>query len=95
MQVVCINDKKRPHIISEDEWITEGEVYTVINIQEMSLQSGKLGYKLKEITLTQKSAPYEYYDADRFEILFDVSLKNVLSEDLDDDMIEPADFDLI
>ena len=97
MQVVCINDKNKPDIIPEEEWISEGEIYTVISIHQMGLQAGKLGYELEEITLTEKSAPYEFFDANRFEIIFEVSLRDVLSEDLeeDDDIIEPADFDLI
>jgi hypothetical protein len=32
----------------------------------MGLQPGKIGLKLKEVNLTQKSFPYEYYDANRF-----------------------------
>ena len=95
MQVVCINDKNKPSIIPDCEWIQEGEVYTVIGIKRMGLQSGTLGYELEEVTLTDRSAPFEYYDADRFEVLFDVSLRTVLSEDLEDELVEPADFDLI
>jgi hypothetical protein len=32
----------------------------------MGLQAGKVGLKLKEVQLTEKSFPYEFYDANRF-----------------------------
>ena len=68
MKVVCINDSNRPAKISETEWIKKGEHYTVVEVAQMGLQAGKLGYKLKEVNLSKKSFPYEYYDAHRFAI---------------------------
>ena len=68
MKVVCINDSNRPTKISESEWIKKDEQYTVIEVAQMGLQAGKLGYKLKEVSLSKKSFPYEYYDAHRFAI---------------------------
>lgn len=32
----------------------------------MGLQAGKIGLELKEVKLTERSFPYEYYDASRF-----------------------------
>ena len=55
MKVICIDDSKKPSKISSDEWIQEGVVYTVVEV-----------VRLKEVNLSQKSFPYEYYDATRF-----------------------------
>lgn len=95
MQVVCINDKNKPNIIPQEEWIEEGTIYTVIGVRKMGFQRETLGYELEEVTLTEESAPYEFYDAERFAILFDVSLRQVLQEEKKEEFIEPADFDLI
>ena len=66
MKVICIDATKKPNRISPDEWIKEGVVYTVINAIKMGLQAGKVGLDLKEVKLTERSFPYEYYDASRF-----------------------------
>lgn len=66
MKVICIDSSNKPSKISSDEWIQEGVVYTVVEVINMGLQPGKLGVRLKEVTLTQKSFPYEYYDSTRF-----------------------------
>jgi len=66
MKVICIDSSKKPNKISADEWIKEGVVYTVIHAVKMGLQAGKVGFKLKEVNLTEKSFPYEFYDATRF-----------------------------
>lgn len=66
MKVICIDSSNKPSKISSDEWIQEGVVYTVVEVIKMGLQPGKLGVRLKEVTLTQKSFPYEYYDSTRF-----------------------------
>lgn len=66
MKVICIDSSNKPSKIASSEWITEGIVYTVVSAVNMGLQPGKIGLKLKEIQLTEKSFPYEYYDAVRF-----------------------------
>lgn len=66
MKVICINSQGKPDNISFNEWIQEGEVYTVIQIDRMGLQHGTIGFKLEEIELTDESFPYEFYDAERF-----------------------------
>ncbi len=66
MKVICINSQGKPDNISFNEWIQEGEVYTVYQIDKMGLQHGKIGFKLEEIELTDESFPYEFYDAERF-----------------------------
>jgi hypothetical protein len=66
MKVICIDSSKKPAKISSDEWIQEGIVYTVVEVVNMGLQQGRLGVRLKEVTLSEKSFPYEYYDSSRF-----------------------------
>jgi hypothetical protein len=66
MQVICIDSSNKPKKISPYEWITEGTVYTVVEIVKMGLQAGRFGYKLKEVQLSEQSFPYEYYNAERF-----------------------------
>jgi hypothetical protein len=66
MKVICIDASNKPAKISLDEWIEEGIVYTVVSIVKMGLQPNKLGIALKEVQLSEKSFPYEYYDATRF-----------------------------
>jgi hypothetical protein len=66
MKVICIDSSNKPSKIAESEWIQEGIVYTVVLSVNMGLQPGKIGLKLQEVELTQKSFPYEYYDSSRF-----------------------------
>lgn len=66
MKVICIDASNKPSKISSDEWIQEGVTYTVVEVVNMGLQPGKLGIRLKEVNLTEKSFPYEYYDSSRF-----------------------------
>jgi hypothetical protein len=53
----------------------------------MGLQAGRVGFKLKEIDLTQKSFPYEYYDASRF-----IPVEGLKAEE---EKLEEAELDLI
>jgi uncharacterized protein YacL (UPF0231 family) len=71
MKVRCINSANKPTRIPDNEWIEKGKEYTVINAVPIQLQAGKLGYELAEITLSEKSFPYQYYDSDRFTICID------------------------
>ena len=89
MKVICIDDSKKPAKISSDEWIQEGVVYTVFESVNMGLQPNKIGLKLKEITLTKKSFPYEYYDSARF-----IPIEGLLSE-REEVMEEEFELDLI
>jgi len=76
MKVICINSQNKPSKISTEEWIKEGEVYTVTNVVNMALTPGKLGFLLKEVQLSPNSFPYEYYSADRFAPYAELSLKS-------------------
>ena len=69
MQVICINDSNKPKRVSQSEWITKGKIYTVVEVVKMNLQNNKLGYRLKEVQLSDQSFPYEFYSAERFGIV--------------------------
>lgn len=91
MQVICIDDSNKPKRISLAEWISEGKVYTVVEIARMNLQNNKFGYRLKEIQLTDHSFPYEYYSAERF-LPIDALVQ--VAEELKSEEI-PADLELV
>ena len=55
----------------------------------MGLQPGRIGLKLKEVNLTIKSFPYEYYDATRF-----IPIEGLLAE-REEVMEEEFELDLI
>lgn len=75
MQVICINDSNRPSRIPIEKWVKKGEEYTVEYAVSLSLQVGKVGYKLKEIELDHSCFPYEYFDSERFALKSKVSEK--------------------
>ena len=53
----------------------------------MNLQNNKLGYRLKEVQLSDQSFPYEFYSAERFGIVRGILKMNgeekVYAEELD------------
>lgn len=77
MKVLCINDADKPAKISQENWVKQGKIYTVIEVKKMGLQKGQLGYKLEEISLPEKSFPYEYYSSLRFGFLVEQVDENV------------------
>lgn len=87
MKVICIDASNKPAKISLDEWVEEGVVYTISSITRMGLQPNKLGLKLVEVKLTEKSFPYEFYDADRF-IIIDELLKAKKEEAIVEEELE-------
>lgn len=91
MQVICIDDSNKPKRISPTEWISEGKVYTVVEIAKMNLQNNKLGYRLKEVQLSEQSFPYEYYNAERF---LPIETLVQVAEELKSEEI-PADLELV
>ena len=66
MKMICIDSSKKPSKVPIEQWIKEGETYTVIKVVKMGLQDGKYGVLLKEVQMSADCFPYEYYDADRF-----------------------------
>ena len=91
MQVICIDDSNKPKRISPAEWINEGQVYTVVEVAKMNLQNNKLGYRLKEVQLSEQSFPYEYYNAERF---IQVETLVQVAEELKSEEV-PADLELV
>jgi len=66
MKMICIDSSKKPSKVPIEQWIKEGEIYTVTKVIKMGLQDGKYGVLLKEVQMSANCFPYEYYDADRF-----------------------------
>jgi len=91
MRAICIDASNKPSKIPDNEWIVEGEVYTITRIVRMGLQDNKFGVLLKEVKLSSNSFPYELYDAERF-----LSL-DLLSQAFEEkkETVKEADLDLI
>jgi hypothetical protein len=66
MRAICIDASNKPSKVPDNEWVIEGEVYTITRVVRMGLQDNKFGVLLKEVKLSSNSFPYELYDAERF-----------------------------
>jgi hypothetical protein len=66
MKVICIDADKKPKNVPIEEWVKEGDTYTVTRIVRMGLQKKTYGFLLKEVQLSSRSFPYELYDSSRF-----------------------------
>lgn len=66
MKVICIDSDKKPKNVPIEEWVKEGDTYTVTRIVRMGLQKETYGFLLKEVQLSSRSFPYELYDSSRF-----------------------------
>ena len=66
--VLCINDSHRPAEIPISKWVKKHEEYTVIEIVILHAQNGLIGFRLKEIDLTD-CMPYQYFSSTRFDII--------------------------
>jgi hypothetical protein len=88
---VCIDSSNKPSKVPENEWIKEGEIYTITRIVRMGFQDNVFGVLLKEIQLSSKSFPYELYDMSRF-LPIDL-LTEVYSEKKE--TVKEADLELI
>lgn len=89
MKVICIDSSNKPTKIPIEQWIKEGEAYTVIKIVQMGLQNGKYGFLLKEVQMSADCFPYEYYDADRFVPL------DIRVYEMQEEKVQEADLELI
>jgi len=67
----------------------EGVVYTVETVINMGLQPGKLGVTLKEVQLSKKSFPYEYYDATRF-----IPIEGLVTE-VEKEVVKEVELDIV
>ena len=91
MKAICIDASNKPNKIPDNEWVKEGEVYTITRVVRMGLQDNKFGVLLKEVQLSSESFPYELYDAERF-LPIDL-LANALQETKE--TVKEADLELI
>lgn len=91
MKMVCIDSSNKPAKVPIEQWIKEGEVYTVIKVVRMGLQDNKYGVLLKEVQMSADCFPYEYYDADRF---IPLDIKVYEAEEKKQEVLE-ADLELI
>jgi hypothetical protein len=89
MKAICIDSSNKPPKVPIEQWIKQGETYTIIKIVKMGLQDGIYGVLLKEVQMSADCFPYEYYDADRFVPLDDRVLK------MDEEEVKEADLELI
>jgi hypothetical protein len=91
MRAICIDASNKPSKIPDNEWVVEGEVYTITRVVRMGLQDNKFGVMLKEVKLSSSSFPYELYDAERFLPI------DLLSEALQEkeETVKEADLELI
>ena len=91
MKMVCIDSSNKPAKVPIEQWIKEGETYTVIKIVNMGLQDKKYGVLLKEVQMSADCFPYEYYDADRF---IPLDMRVYEAEEKKEEVLE-ADLELI
>ena len=91
MRAICIDASNKPSKIPDNEWVVEGEIYTITRVVRMGLQDNKFGVMLKEVKLSSSSFPYELYDAERFLPI------DLLSEALREkqETVKEADLELI
>lgn len=94
--VICINARNKPNDIPTSKWVTEGKVYTVIEVRKLLVQNGALGYKLEEVSL-DGCAPYDFYAAIRFgiilnpEVLLEIRANELLKEAVEEEKNEEID----
>lgn len=91
MKSICIDSSNKPAKVPVEQWIKEGETYTIIKVVKMGLQDNKYGVLLKEVQMSADCFPYEYYDADRF-IPLDIRVYE--AEEKKEEVLE-ADLELI
>lgn len=65
VEVLCIDDKRRPDHIPAEKWIVEGEIYRVNFITHV-LPQNLLALSLYEKPLGEEFFPYEYFASERF-----------------------------
>ena len=85
LKVICVDDSDKPDEIPDALWVKQDEIYTIDEVAELPLQGNKLGYTFKELELDDSCFPYEYYDADRFMFLLDISAEVIFGKDNEDE----------
>lgn len=84
-KVICINSSNKPSKVPIEQWVKEGEIYTIIKVANMGLQPGKLGVLLKEVQMSADCFPYEYYDINRFVPAEDQSVQENVEENIEEE----------
>jgi hypothetical protein len=69
VKCICIDDSDKSKFIHSSEWIKKDNEYSIIFVSFHPGQGGIQGCLLAEVSLTEKSKPYEYYKLSRFAIL--------------------------
>lgn len=82
MQVIFIDGSNKPKNIVDSEWPVEEQIYTLKKVYKMNLQPGVFGFELVEISLSDLSAPYEFYDSKRFGIIIGEEMQKEFAEDI-------------
>ena len=82
MQVIFIDGSNKPKQIGDSEWPVEEQIYTLKKVYRMGLQAGVFGFELKEISLSDLSAPYEFYDSKRFAVIIGEEMQKEFEEDI-------------
>ena len=82
MQVIFIDGSNKPKNIVDSEWPVEEQIYTLKKVYSMALQPGVFGFELVEISLSDLSAPYEFYDSKRFAIIIGEEMQKEFAENI-------------
>jgi len=64
-KIYCVNDKNRPNDIPLSKWIKVGQIYTIRQVDTITIQGKMLAFKLEEIDIDDYF-PYTHFAADRF-----------------------------
>jgi hypothetical protein len=64
-KIYCINDQHRPNDIPLSKWIKVGQIYTIRQVDTITIQNKMLAFKLEEIDIDD-CFPYTHFAADRF-----------------------------
>ena len=67
MKVICINDSNKPADFPKSKWIKKEQPYTIIKVDKLNMDKGRLGVQLEEIDTTGPDCmPYNYFAIERF-----------------------------
>jgi hypothetical protein len=92
-KALCINDADKPADIPLSKWIKKNKLYTVIKVERMLVQGGRIGFYLAEVSL-EGCFPYTAYAATRFAIILnnkviaEIELNELLKEAIEEEKNE-------
>jgi hypothetical protein len=86
-KVICLDASGRNESIPESKWINKNEIYTVVKVDKINMQGGKLGFQLAEVDLAS-CFPYTYFGAWRFGVILNPEvLEEVTEEVLEEELL--------